>query len=161
LSDDVVQKATNPILAAKEFYSTNSATLNAAADALVNLNSNAGLQRAAKDVLAPVRKIIDGLDSFSKVHPFVAGLWCSSLACIPSLISLALAVGVLLFKAVIEIELKRRENDKRTLSLVLQMADMMGTLLQRACSAYLYFVPLANRVTSPLTPGSRTLQTQI
>jgi hypothetical protein len=83
--DDLAQKATNPILAAKAFYASNSATLNAAADALVNLNSNAGIARAAKDVLAPVRKIVDGLDSLTKIHPFIAGLSRPSLACLPSL----------------------------------------------------------------------------
>jgi glutathione S-transferase len=68
-----VQKTANPIAAAKAFYTANNATLNAAADALVNLNMNEGLKRAARDVLAPVRKILDGLDSLTKVHPFLAG----------------------------------------------------------------------------------------
>jgi hypothetical protein len=68
------------------------------------------------------------------------------LACL-SLTWLDIVVGVLLFKAVIEIELKRRENDRRTLSLVLQMADMMGTLLQRVFNPYLYyFILFVNQV---------------
>jgi hypothetical protein len=61
-------------LVAKAFYTANNTTLSAAGDALLNLNVNDGLKRAARDVLGPVRKILDGLDSLAKVHPFIAGV---------------------------------------------------------------------------------------
>ncbi|EGO19294.1 hypothetical protein SERLADRAFT_358650, partial [Serpula lacrymans var. lacrymans S7.9] len=51
------------------------------------------------------------LDEVSKVHPFVA-------------------VAVLAFKAVVTLELKRRDNDKKVIALKMGMKDMMVILLQ-------------------------------
>lgn len=41
-------------------------------------------------------------------------------------------VAVYLFKGVVQLEIQRRENSKKSRALILQMADMMGALLQLA-----------------------------
>lgn len=53
--------------------------------------------------------MLASLESLTKVHPF-------------------LGVAVIPFKAVLTLELKRRENDRRILVLVTQMTDMMSHL---------------------------------
>jgi hypothetical protein len=40
------------------------------------------------------------------------------------------AVAVLAFKAVVTLELKRRDNDNKVIALQLQMQEMMSALLQ-------------------------------
>ncbi|KAI9067549.1 hypothetical protein FKP32DRAFT_1539650, partial [Trametes sanguinea] len=55
--------------------------------------------------------LLKGLDEVAKLHPFAA-------------------VAVIAFKAVYELETKRRENDKKVMVLYDEMGDMMGALLQ-------------------------------
>lgn len=64
---------------------------------------------SAQAILAPIQLLIGSLDALSQVHPF-------------------LAVALLPFKAVVTLELKRRENDRRILALIAQMADVMSCL---------------------------------
>ncbi|KAI0331154.1 hypothetical protein GY45DRAFT_1276344 [Cubamyces sp. BRFM 1775] len=55
--------------------------------------------------------LITALDEVAKLHPFIG-----------------IAVGA--FKVVVELDLKRRDNDKKIASLFLEMKDMMEALLQ-------------------------------
>ena len=64
---------------------------------------------SAQDVLAPLRSVLSSLEALTKVHPF-------------------LAIAVIPFKAVVSLELKRRENDRRILVVITQMTDMMSHL---------------------------------
>jgi hypothetical protein len=43
---------------------------------------------------------------------------------------IAYIVAVLAFKAVVMLELKRRDNDKKVIALKMEMADMMTVLLE-------------------------------
>lgn len=73
--------------------------------ALQNIATNNS--STAHDILLPFQTIIASLEALTKIHPFVA-------------------VAVLPFKAVVTLEFNRRENDRRILALISQMADMMN-----------------------------------
>lgn len=64
---------------------------------------------STEDILAPLRVLLNSLEHLAKVHPF-------------------LAVAVIPFKAVVALEVKRRENDRRVLVVIAQMADMLSHL---------------------------------
>lgn len=64
---------------------------------------------SASEVMAPLKGVMDALEALTAVHPFIA-------------------VAVLPFKAIIKLELNRRANDRRILTLIGQMADMMQHL---------------------------------
>ncbi|KAF8310377.1 hypothetical protein DL93DRAFT_2084553 [Clavulina sp. PMI_390] len=64
---------------------------------------------SAQEVLAPLRTVLGSLEVLTKVHPF-------------------LALAVIPFKAVVSLEIKRRENDRRILVVISQMGDMMSHL---------------------------------
>ena len=64
---------------------------------------------SAQEVFAPLRIVLGSLEALTKVHPF-------------------LAIVVIPFKAIVSLELRRRENDRRILALIMQMADMMSQL---------------------------------
>lgn len=62
-----------------------------------------------EDILAPLRVLLNSLEHLAKVHPFLAGV-------------------VVPFKAVLGLEMKRRENDRRVLVVIAQMADVLSCL---------------------------------
>ena len=64
---------------------------------------------SASDVMAPLNFFLQSLDVVATIHPFVG-------------------IAVLPFRAIVQLELNRRENDRRILTLVSQMADMMQCL---------------------------------
>ncbi|KAF8318725.1 hypothetical protein DL93DRAFT_339692 [Clavulina sp. PMI_390] len=92
-----------------------------AADAYENFESKAaffdlpGILHAlatgakASDVTTPLKTLMSVLDSVSSVHPWIG-------------------VAVLPFKAILQLELNRRANDRRVLALISQMADMLQHL---------------------------------
>ncbi|KAG0700969.1 hypothetical protein DFH29DRAFT_590627 [Suillus ampliporus] len=63
------------------------------------------------DFLGEAKKLMDALDVLQQVHPFVG-------------------VAILAFKAVVNLELTRRENDRRVGLMIAQASDMMIMLLQ-------------------------------
>lgn len=63
----------------------------------------------SSDVMAPLRVFLQSLDMVAGTHPFVG-------------------IAVLPFRAIVKLELDRRANDRRILTLVSQMADMMQYL---------------------------------
>jgi len=78
-------------------------------------------------------KVLMGmLDEVQTIHPFIGGLWTRyrlpTLS--SSVVSLIDLVPVLAFKAVVTLELKRRENDSKIIVLHLKMQEMMSVLLQ-------------------------------
>lgn len=75
--------------------------------------------------------LMRALDDLGKIHPFVTGAleyYVVHLA-LPLLMVLLHKVAVLAFKAVVTLELKRRENDKKVIALNMLMKDMLSTLL--------------------------------
>ena len=64
---------------------------------------------SASDVMAPLNLFLQFLDVVATIHPFVA-------------------VVVIPFRAIVQFELTRRGNDRRILTLVSQMADMIQCL---------------------------------
>ncbi|KAG1800709.1 hypothetical protein EV424DRAFT_419736 [Suillus variegatus] len=63
------------------------------------------------DFLGEAKKVMEALDVLQQVHPFVG-------------------VAILAFKAVVNLELTRRENDRRVGLMLAQASDMMIMLLQ-------------------------------
>jgi hypothetical protein len=64
---------------------------------------------SASDVMAPLRIFLQSLDAVATTHPFVG-------------------IAILPFRAILKLELNRRANDRRILTLISQMADMMRYL---------------------------------
>ncbi|KAG1800711.1 hypothetical protein EV424DRAFT_1331971, partial [Suillus variegatus] len=89
-----------------DFYTQN-ATINSASDAMVADLSKKNMG----DFLGEAKKVMEALDVLQQVHPFVG-------------------VAILAFKAVVNLELTRRENDRRVGLMLAQASDMMTMLLQ-------------------------------
>ena len=66
---------------------------------------------SASDVIAPLSIFLQSLDVVATTHPFVG-------------------IAVLPFRVIVKLELNRRANDRRILTLISQMADMMQYLKQ-------------------------------
>jgi len=64
---------------------------------------------SASDVMAPLRIFLQSLEFVATTHPFVG-------------------IAVLPFRAIVKLELDRRANDRRILTLISHMADMMQNL---------------------------------
>lgn len=60
-------------------------------------------------IFAPLRILVDVLDAVASLHPFAA-------------------IAIIPVKVIIELELNRRANDRRILTLVAQMAGMLQHL---------------------------------
>ncbi|KAG1848911.1 hypothetical protein F4604DRAFT_1811966 [Suillus subluteus] len=63
------------------------------------------------DFLGEAKRVMEALDVLQQVHPFVG-------------------VAILAFKAIVNLELTRRENDRRVGLMLYQASDMMNMLLQ-------------------------------
>lgn len=131
-TDDTVTSITNPILSATALYSASSDTIHSAVKALAG---SGAFGTTVDDWLGTIDKVVGGLDSLAKSQPFpfVGGEQLFTLRRIRERYLTycgLVTVAVLLLKGVIKLETQRRENSKRTRALVLQLADMMGALLQ-------------------------------
>lgn len=71
-------------------------------------------------------KVLDGV---AKVHPFVAGEWTNTLDAVSQAGPNYSAVAALAFKTIINLEMTRRENDKRVLALHAEMCNMMSIVV--------------------------------
>ncbi|KAI0960928.1 hypothetical protein AcV7_000168 [Taiwanofungus camphoratus] len=69
------------------------------------------IERGVQHFMEDIPWLMKALDDVAKIHPFVS-------------------VAVLAFKAVYTLELTRRENDKRIISLYVEMKDMITVLVQ-------------------------------
>lgn len=64
---------------------------------------------SAVEAMAPLKGVMSVLEGVVAIHPFIA-------------------VAVLPFQAVLKLELNRRKNDRRIITLISQIADMMQHL---------------------------------
>ncbi|KAF7974234.1 hypothetical protein HWV62_13116 [Athelia sp. TMB] len=94
-----------------DFYAQNSDAIKSAANAVAQGIDLGAIEDDIRGFAESSRVLMSLLDEVAKVHPVVG-------------------VAVLAFKAVVTLELKRRDNDKKVVALHLQMQDMMSTLLQ-------------------------------
>ncbi|KAF8498040.1 hypothetical protein BU17DRAFT_103126 [Hysterangium stoloniferum] len=88
-----------------------SAVFTAAKNAMSTITSADVLKMTPRECLMPVKRVIDALELIKGIHPCVS-------------------VAVVAFQAVLALEMKRRENDRRVTGLLLKKADMMSALLQ-------------------------------
>ncbi|KAG2055018.1 hypothetical protein BDR06DRAFT_353939 [Suillus hirtellus] len=105
-AEDCVVQTAQEVGSVYNFYTQN-ATINSASDAMVADLSKKNMG----DFLGEAKKVMEALDVLQQVHPFVG-------------------VAILAFKAVVNLELTRRENDRRVGLMLAQASDMMTMLLQ-------------------------------
>ncbi|KAG2091978.1 uncharacterized protein F5147DRAFT_722750 [Suillus discolor] len=105
-AEDCVVQTAQEVGSVYNFYNQN-ATINSASDAMVADLSKKNMG----DFLGEAKKVMEALDVLQQVHPFVG-------------------VAILAFKAVVNLELTRRENDRRVGLMLAQASDMMTMLLQ-------------------------------
>ncbi|KAG1897694.1 uncharacterized protein F5891DRAFT_514315 [Suillus fuscotomentosus] len=105
---DLVVKTTQEVESARTLYNKNATVIQqSAADQMVTdlIKKNMG------GFFGEAKKVMNALDTLQQIHPFVS-------------------VAIIAFKAVVDFEIRRREND-RTVCLTLAKAfDMMNMLLQ-------------------------------
>jgi hypothetical protein len=85
---------------------------------------------AGKNILIPIQKIIDGLDSLKSLHPAIGGEHRRLRIQFMFSYILHFPAAIVLFTTVVKFEIMRRENDKKILGLILQISEMMAVLLQ-------------------------------
>ncbi|KAG1762169.1 hypothetical protein EDD22DRAFT_823696 [Suillus occidentalis] len=106
-AEDCVAQTTQEVILAHDFYVQNATAIKSASDAMVTDLSKKNMG----DFLGEAKKVMEALDVLQQVHPFVG-------------------VAILAFKAVVNLELTRRENDRRVGLMLAQASDMMTMLLQ-------------------------------
>ncbi|CAK5271426.1 unnamed protein product [Mycena citricolor] len=112
-SEDQASKASDAFMKLQTFYDTNTAAIQEASQGLAaaaNLDIHsveASITRFAETSTV----IMSGLDALGAVHPFIG-------------------VAVIVFKAVISLDLTRRQNNKKVLAMKLQMQDVMLILFE-------------------------------
>ncbi|KAI0041239.1 hypothetical protein FA95DRAFT_714838 [Auriscalpium vulgare] len=111
--DDAVSSVAQPIAAVTSFYSTNSSTIKAAFLALADITKATELGSKVDAWIGTVDKVLVGVEGLAKSQPFPF-----------------VETAVLLVRGIVKLETERRENNRRTRALILQIADMMGALLQ-------------------------------
>ncbi|KAG1840325.1 hypothetical protein C8R48DRAFT_781802 [Suillus tomentosus] len=105
-AEDLVVQTSQEVGSVYDFYTQNAA-INSASDAMVvDLT-----KKNMSDFLGEAKKVMAALDALQQVHPFIG-------------------VAILAFKAVVNLELTRRENDRRVGLVLAQASDMMIMLLQ-------------------------------
>jgi hypothetical protein len=112
------------------FYTANSAVISSAAGALAsaaNLDVKS-IESTITTFAETSAVLIKGLDALGQLHPFVGS------ACfvfhVQLYTNLRAAVAVTAFKLVITLDLTRRANNKKVLSIKIQMQDLMTILFQ-------------------------------
>ncbi|OJA16897.1 hypothetical protein AZE42_11473 [Rhizopogon vesiculosus] len=108
---DLFVQTVQTVESENDLLNRNAAVFQSASDAIADLSRGDILKKTPGDFLAVATKVMDALDVVKQVHPFVG-------------------VAVIAFMAVVNLELKRRENDHRVSSMIAQATDMMGMLLQ-------------------------------
>ncbi|KAF8288826.1 hypothetical protein DL93DRAFT_1177376 [Clavulina sp. PMI_390] len=108
--NDALARVTNVYQHGDAMYATNKSLID---DAWQAMETATGVGRAMDDWIGPINKVMDGLLGLAKAQPFPF-----------------VELAVTLFNGVVKLELQRRQNSTRARALILQMADMMGALLQ-------------------------------
>ncbi|KAF8843364.1 hypothetical protein BDN67DRAFT_924335 [Paxillus ammoniavirescens] len=97
------------------FYNSHTAAIKDGAAKVTDALNNTATIKAVEDNIRTFaessKALMKILDEVAKIHPVIA-------------------VAVLAFKAVVTLELKRRDNDKKVIALKVEMKDMMSILLQ-------------------------------
>ncbi|KAG1736414.1 uncharacterized protein EDB91DRAFT_1250037 [Suillus paluster] len=106
-AEDFIAQTAQEVVSAHDFYNQNATAFKSSSDAMVTDLSKKNMG----DFLGEAKKVMDALDSLQQIHPFVG-------------------VAILAFKAVVNLELTRRENDRRVGLMIAQASDMMVMLLQ-------------------------------
>jgi hypothetical protein len=106
-AEDHVAQTAQEVESAHDLYTQNATAINSASDVMVTDLS----KRNMGDFLGVAKKVMEALDVLQQVHPFVA-------------------VVILAFKGVVNIELTRRENDRKVGLMIAQASDMMNMLVQ-------------------------------
>ncbi|TDL25430.1 hypothetical protein BD410DRAFT_785363 [Rickenella mellea] len=79
--------------------------------AMAGVSMNDVISMTPRECLIPLKRVMDALNAVKGVHPFVG-------------------LAVTAFEVLLNLEMKRRENDKRVSGILLKQADMMMALLQ-------------------------------
>ncbi|KAF8518252.1 hypothetical protein BU17DRAFT_91087 [Hysterangium stoloniferum] len=87
------------------------AVIAAAKNAMSTVSGVDLLKLTPRECLVPLKRVIDGLQAVKCVHPFIG-------------------VIATAFEAILTLEMKRRDNDRRVVGLLLKQADMLATLFQ-------------------------------
>lgn len=106
-AEEFITQTAQEVGSVHDFYTQNATAIKSASDAMVVDLSKKNMG----DFLGEAKKVMDALDVLQQVHPFVG-------------------VAILAFKAVVNLELTRRENDRRVGLMLAQASDMMTMLLQ-------------------------------
>ncbi|CAK5270937.1 unnamed protein product [Mycena citricolor] len=117
-SEDQASKASDAFMKLQTFYDTNTAAIQEASQGLAaaaNLDIHS-VEASITGFAETSTVIMNGLDALGAVHPFIGGA-CSLIA-------------VIAFKAVISLDLTRRQNNKKVLAMKLQMQDVMLILFE-------------------------------
>ncbi len=104
-----------------------STIVSAAAQSDIAQKIERGIQRFADDL----PWLMKALDEVARIHPVVTGK-LSDLSPKDVALTLLFAVAVLAFKAVYALESTRQENDRRVMTLYVEMKDMMMVMVQCA-----------------------------
>ncbi|KAG2132219.1 hypothetical protein BD769DRAFT_1449486 [Suillus cothurnatus] len=106
-AEDCIAQTAQEVESAHDFYTQNAIAIKSASGAIIADLSKKNMS----DFLGEAKKVMEALDVLQQVHPFVG-------------------VAILAFKAVVNLELTRRENDRRVGLMIAQASDMMIMLLQ-------------------------------
>ena len=74
------------------------------------------------------KMLLGVLDEIGKAHPFIQGQFSRALFAPIDCRGLLSLAAVVIFKAAIQLEVTRRENDDRVVTLNITMCDMMSVL---------------------------------
>ena len=86
------------------------------------------IREGVKGLTASLPALVRSLDEVAKIHPFTAGVPIR--ASQSQFLLISPTVAVVAFRIVIELHIKRQDNDRKIGVLFLQMRDMMEALLQ-------------------------------
>ncbi|KAG1792242.1 hypothetical protein EV424DRAFT_1609382 [Suillus variegatus] len=105
---NLISKTTQEVGSARTLYDDNAAVIQqSSADQMVaDL-----LKKNMDDFFGEAKKVMDALDTLQQIHPFVS-------------------VAIIAFKAVVNFEIRRRENDRTVCLMLAKAFDMMNMLLQ-------------------------------
>ncbi|KAF8316872.1 hypothetical protein DL93DRAFT_2154581 [Clavulina sp. PMI_390] len=107
---DAVTKVTDKYHHGKAFYSAHKELID---DAWHSMEAATNIGTIIDDWIGPINKVTECLLSLAKAQPFPF-----------------VELAVTLFDGVVKLEVNRRQNDSKARALILQLADMMGALLQ-------------------------------
>lgn len=106
-AEEFAAQTTQDVGSFHDFYTQNATVIKSVSDVMVTDIA----KKSMGDFLGEAKKVMEALDSLQQIHPFIS-------------------VAIVAFKAVVNLELRRRENDRKVGLLLSQASDMMIMLLQ-------------------------------